>query len=482
MIARAVNGLVAVLMLAIGAPAPAAPRSPELESWVNMDLVPYVAGQLSTHPRFRNESLQFVVMKDSNPQPVTSALALALRDRLQDALMDTPGIRIAWRPDQSLPGRISGSGNVDCSADKVHYYIGLEITETRAGEFELALRALDLDDRSWVAGFGKAWNGSLTAAQHRAWREVGTDKSFLGERDVPFTETQTDLLAAQLAHKLGCSLLQQVDGEYIAKPGDGKSDETARMIELVTNNLAAYHALQVAPDGPDTNSAIEARAHRVDDDLYQYWVTVRPNAASSDLKTISASAYVYMEEKFNAAELVSALPSAAYARPGAMLTNLRLIELDDFRRCSNRRDCFALQTRSNEDAVVFFLNHQLNLGLVRLSGADCDQRATARIIRANESVNFSLLADEPGRGAWLPGEKWELNPSMDTYYVVAASNNKAARALARHIERLPQRCTVSVRQGLQGAELQRWLTELEAIANQWKTSIDWQLIRVRNLY
>jgi hypothetical protein len=482
MTARAANGLLAVVMLAICVPAVAAPRSPELENWVDKELVPYLADQLSSHPRFRNESLQFVVMKDSNPQPVTNGLSLALRDSLQDALMDTPGIRIAWRPDQSQPGRISGSGNVDCGADKVHYYIGLEITETRAGEFAFELRALDLDDRSWVAGFGKTWNGALTAAQHRAWREVGTDKSFLGERDVPFTETQTDLLAAQLAHKLGCSLLQQVDGEYIATRGAGESDETARMIELVTNNLAAYRALQVAVNGTDANAAIEARAHKVDDDLYQYWVTVKPSVPSSDLKPISASAYVHIEEKFNPAELVSGVPSPAYARPGAMLTNLRLIELDDFRSCNDRRDCFALQTRSSEDAVVFFLNHQLNRGLVRLAGADCDQRATARVIRANESVNFSLLADAPGGGAWLPGDEWELSPSMDTYYAVAASDNKAARALARHIERLPLRCTASVRQGLKGPELQRWLEELEAIAGHWQTEIDWQLIRVRNLY
>jgi hypothetical protein len=189
-----------------------------------------------------------------------------------------------------------------------------------------------------------------------------------------------------------------------------------------------------------------------------------------------------MPETFNAAELVTALPSTGHVRPGAMLTNLRLIELDDFRSCNNRRDCFALQTRSNADAVVFFLNHQLNFGLVRLGGEECNQRVTARVIRANEAVSFSLLSDEPGGGQWLPGDKWELSPSMDTYYVVAASDNKAARALARHIERLPLRCTASVRQGMQGAALQRWLEELEAIAGNWKTQIDWQLIRVRNLY
>lgn len=254
------------------------------------------------------------------------------------------------------------------------------------------------------------------------------------------------------------------------------------MIELVTNNLAAYHALQVAGDGAAANAAIEARAHKVDDDLYQYWVTVKPNAVSPDLKAISASAYVQIEAQFNPAELVTVAPPDGYARQATMLSGLRLVELDDFRSCSNRRECFALQTRSNEDAVVFFLNHQLNHGLVRLAGEECGQRATARVIRANESVNFSLLADTPGRGEWLPGEKWELSPSMDTYYVLAASDNRAARALARHIERLPLRCTASVRQGLKGAELKRWLEELETMAGHWKSDIDWQLIRVRNLY
>jgi hypothetical protein len=480
--AGAVRSLSAVVMLAFCAPVLSATRPLELENWIDRDLVPYVADQLSTHPRFRNESLRFVVMKDANPQPVTSALAISLRDRLQDALTDTPGIRIAWRPDQAVPGRISGSGHVDCNADKVHYFIGLELAETRTGEFELVLRALDLDDRSWVAGFGKTWSGALTSTQHRAWREVATDRSFLGERDVPFDESQTDLLAAQLAHKLGCSLLQQVDGEYIAAPNAGDAADAGRMIELVTNNLAAYHALQVTTNSGDANAAIEARAHRVDDELFQYWVTVKPKAPSSDLKTISASAYVHMEEKFNPAEVVAAVPASATARSGAMLSNLRLIELDDWRSCSNRGDCYALQTRSSADAVVFFLNHQRTLGLVRLGGEECDRRASARIIRANESVNFSLLDDDSGGGAWLPGDKWELSPSMDTYYVLAASDNKAARALARHIERLPLRCTASVRQGLQGAELQRWLTELEAIAANWQTRVDWQAIRVRNRY
>ena len=91
-------------------PAYSAPRPQELEHWLDQELVPYVADQLSTHPRFRNETLQFVVMQDSNPQPVTSALALALRDRLQDGLVrEIEDLVVNGDVDDRLPHNLSVS-------------------------------------------------------------------------------------------------------------------------------------------------------------------------------------------------------------------------------------------------------------------------------------------------------------------------------------------------------------------------------------
>lgn len=478
--ARWHTSLLATWLLSLATIGNAAPKPVELERWIDTELAPYVSTQLSSLPRFRNETLQFVVMKDGKPQSIASALALSIRDRLQGALMDTPGIRIAWQADRPKYSRLPGSLAVDCSADAVHYYIGIELSELRAGEFELGVRALDLEDRSWVTGFGKTWTGSLTAAQQRDWRDVGTDAAFLGEREVPFEASQTDLLAADLAHEIGCALLQQTAGEYVAVPVSDLEPEPDAVIELVTNNLAAYHALQLTKTASDANAAIEAKAHRVDDDLYQVWVTVRPLKASDELTDISASAYVYMPQAFLAAERVSMSPTPSATRSGAVLANLKLVELDDRRSCNSRSECFALQASSHSDAVVFFLNHQLNHGLVRLG--DCEQRATARVVRANKSVSFSLIKDSMGSGKWQAGDRWDLNPSKDTYYAVAASDAKAARAIARHIERLPLRCSPSLRSGLQGPELQAWLDELNAIADHWSSRVDWQVIRVETLY
>ena len=470
--------LFAIGILAMTSTSLAGSKQPELENWVDDELVPYVATQLSTLPRFRNETVRIVVMKDGQPQSIASELALAMRDRLQAALMDTPGIRIAWDGNPSTISRVPGSSAVDCSADIVHYYVGLELAEQRAGEFELSVRVLDLEDRSWVSGFGKVWRGALTTAQQRAWREVESDPAFLGEREVPFEESQTDLLAAELAHKIGCSLLQQTAGEYVAMPI--LDNESNTVIELVSNNLAAYRALQLTDDAGSANAAIEAKAHRVDDDLYQVWVTVRPLSTSDGLPDIGASAYVYMPRPFASAVRIETPRTDAATRSGTVLANLRLVELDDRRSCNRRAECFALQASSHSDAVVFFLNHQLNHGLVRLG--DCEQRATARVVRANDAISFSLIKDSMGSGNWQAGERWDLNPTKDTYYAIAASDAKAARAISRHIEQLPLRCSPSLRSGLQGPALQRWLDELDAISTHWASSVDWQSIRVETLY
>jgi hypothetical protein len=465
-------------LLAVTASSLAATKQAELEKWVNVELVPYVATQLSTLPRFRNETVRFVVMKDGKPQSIASELALTLRDRLRTALMDTPGIRIAWDANQAAFSRVPGSNAVDCTADNIHYYVGLELSEQRAGEFELSVRALDLEDRSWVSGFGKVWRGALTTAQQRAWRDVESDPVFLGEREVPFEESQTDLLAAELAHKIGCSLLQQTAGEYVAVAVFDNESNT--VIELVSNNLAAYRALQLTDDAGDANAAIEAKAHRVDDDLSQVWVTVRALNANDDLPDIGASAYVYMPRPFASAERIKTSQTDSATRSGTVLANLKLVELEDRRSCNSRSECYALQASSHSDAVVFFLNHQLNHGLVRLG--DCEQRATARVVRANDKVRFSLIKDSMGSGNWQAGDRWDLNPAKDSYYAIAASDARAARAIARHVERLPLRCSPSLRSGLQGDALQRWLDEFDAIAAHWASKVDWQVIRVETLF
>lgn len=470
---------VAMLLLAavMALPVHAAKRQVDLDTWIVKELTPYIAETLSTHPRFRNEPVRFVVMEDANPQPHSSALALALRDQLRGALVDTPGIRIAWQPDRIDSNRDPGMNGIDCSVDEVHYFIGIEVAEARGGSFDVNVRALDLEERSWVSGFGLSWSGMLTSMQHRAWRQFEPDTSFRGDREVPYTNSQTDMLAAHLAHELGCSLMRQVSGEYRASattPGGEAESDT--VLELVSNNLSAYRALQFTRETTEANARIVGKAHRIDHDLYQYWVTVTPVSANSDLPALSASAYIYMPEEFLEAESAASPPEHVASQQNGVLASVQLVELKE------HPSWYALQTRTSEDAVLFYLNHQQNNGLVRLSDSSCGKFSKARISRVDQYLQFELSTDNLSGGRWLPTSTWQTSPDEDSYYVLAATDTQAARAIASHIETLPQRCGSSVRPGLEGSELKNWLKGFFAIADHWKAEIDWKIIRVKSVY
>ena len=510
---RALLPLLAVVLLA-GSQTSNAAKKPDLDTWISRDLTPYVAEQLTTHPRFKGELVRFVVFKNGNPTPTSDELAVSLRDQLADAVIDVPGVRVGWS--YTASGTQPDLTAIDCSKDAVHYYIGLKVSEASNGQYRVDLRALDLEDRSWVAGFAQTWQGRLSRSEQHAFHRTATDQSFKGQRSVPFSDDQPDLLAAFLAHELGCSLLRQVSGEYLVtiEDDDDKDVQMNGVVELVSNNLAAYRALQVTQKTEESNATLSGKAHHVDDDLYQYWITIVPTDSSSELAPISASAYIHLptndtgHNRYQAAvptrvrnRETATLPPSLIAQSDAdVLSYIRIVELRGARVCSSGTvsvqnpiergtrlqdwldDCIALQVRTKEDAVVFFLNHQVNHGLVRLSGPDCSHRTEARIARANEPVEYALPLLSLTRDASSPSGDWPINPDADIYYAIAVSDSKAARALSRQLERLPRRCSLSVYPGLEGVHLENWMNEFSAAVDRYQPHVDWQAIRVRNVF
>ena len=493
-------GLLVMMLLLASLSAGAASRHTDLDNWITDDLTPFVREQLKAHPRFKGESLRFVALQNGKPQATSNSLALRIRDRLREAAADVPGVRIAWPPNDPHYLSNTGPGDVDCTKSEVHYIIGIEMQLVDSGSLAVEIRALDVEDRTVVAGFSKSWKGPISSRQYREFRRIETDATFRGEREAPYEDSQTDLLAAHLAHDLGCNLLRQTEAEYvITGSGSGaESDPVSNMAELVSNNLARYNTLQFSSADESANAIIEGKAHQIDEDLYQYWITVQPKDQDSDLQALSASAYVRLPEQFTIAAM-SAVPGPALQSNADFLASLRIVELQEPGAClakrinssspgyrrpyvNNNEDCYALAVQSTHDAVVFFLNHQLNNGLVRLADTSCLQRTSARIVRTDQQVQFALPPDSLPSAAWSPAESWQLRPDLDTYYAIATTDTKAARALSQHIEQLPKRCSASVRPGLEGAALRRWLEELTKINEHWEPAIDWQTIRVKNIY
>ena len=492
--------IVLTLIITQAIPSTAESREKSLDRWLDGDLVPYVRQQLVLHPRFKNETVMFVVLQDNAPASVSNELALSLRDRLLEAAIDSSGVSIGWQ--QGRSGSALESRPDDCMRDDVHYYVGLELSQELDSSYSVSVRALDLEDRTWVTGFGKQWHGKLSTVQRQAMRQQRVDETFLGARDVPFTLAQTDLLAANLAHQLSCTLKQQMEEEYVVVTTTNStvSDDLNRTVELIGNNLANRQALKLTTDTAQTNATLSGKAHQISDVLYQYWLTVTPDSDTDNLAALSVSAYIEipnarsetlsLDRSLIDREVAAQAPKTVdYQRPTAIsIPNAGkdgLIGPLTIGTSIPGADCLApcslLQTRAHTDAIVFFLEHQASHGMVRLAGENCRKRTAARVARDGEILSFPIAKTTTDSGNWSEIYDWELATSIDTFYAVVVTNSEVARRLANHIDSLPLRCSSSLRPGLQGAALQSWLTEFATITAKASKHIDWRAIQVRDI-
>jgi hypothetical protein len=468
-----------------------------LGGWVDDDLTPYLAERLTEHPRFKGETVVFVALDNGAPAPVTNKLVLAIRQRVVNALIDLPGIRIGW---QASHEQAANKARVDCTRDAVHYYIGLEVAPLMNDRHRVTMRVLDATDRSWVTGTSRTWEGRLARKQKDAFGERMTDDYFRGSREVPYSTAQADLLAVHLAHELTCQLLRQASGEYViaADADTVPSLPLSNALALVRNNLAGQRALQITSNTGATNARLEGKAHPIAGDLHQYWVTIVPTGGADALPAVSASTYVrlpYASKRAvaKAAPSPDPLPVTYTTTDGGLLFPLRIVEPRKRRACNwrgsyrraglvaadhtiNRGDCFLLETRAQREASVFLLNYQVIHGLVNLRGPRCGQSPWLTL-RAGQPLHFPTASD-----VRQSASAWQGHAGLESFYAIAVNDPAAARELSAHVARLPTRCTLSPTQGLEGPELEAWLAELSAFTERWQHALDWQAVRVEHRY
>ncbi len=496
------SAAIVISLILLAVPAVAAERN--LDRWFDHELVPFVTSQLIEHPRFKGESVMFVVFDDGVPASVSNRLALSLRDRLLDAALNTPGVSVGRR--QGGTSATPTSQSVDCTRDEVHYYIGISVSRRIDGLYGVNVRALDLEDRNWVSGFGKAWQGALSTIQQRAMRETRADGTFRGARDVPFAGDESDLLAAHLAHELSCTLLRETGGRYIvsSKREDEPDDNLTATVELVSNNLAAHDALELTDDEQKVNATLSGKAHRIDGALYQYWLTVTPTDPLNELSTLSASAYVLLPGYRLAAEPPPPQPladesgttvSVPHGGGDALLGPMRILKSQDRRICTRTADasiratgygesqkpCSVLVADSRADAIVFALQYQANFGLVRLGGPACRERTAPHVVTRGKPMRYPLPFTTIGSGEMREAREWQVSPGVDTYYAFAVSDTRAAREFANHIDTLPLRCSSSIRRGLENNALHRWLEEFAVLAERHARHVGWRAIEVKDV-
>jgi hypothetical protein len=173
-------------------------------------------------------------------------------------------------------------------------------------------------------------------------------------------------------------------------------------------------------------------------------------------------------------------PSIPNAGNEAFISPLTITSPSNYTECEGSA-CSVLETRANVDAVLFFLQHQANHGLVRLADHGCRNRTTVQVARSGEAVRFPITRTTTRSRDWTETHEWQLAPELDTFYALVVTDARVARRIANHVDRLPVRCAASLRPGLEDEALREWLDGLAMIAAHDARHIDWRAIEVENL-
>ena len=240
-----------------------APRSANLNRWVEEILSPYLVEQLGAHPKFKGRPFFIVRMKGDDVQAEIDDLTGQIREKIMDALMARPGINLAWRPAVRPWRHHQTLEDVTCGDyRKLEFYVGIDTGLTKVDRrLYVKVRCLDLKEASWVSGFGMSWEGTPGGSQLAALDRGRTDEYLRGLRPLPFTGTQPDLLAAYLARNLSCLLKQREMDDikvYVDRKTAPGTPYFQTVFDLAGNYLARFREVRVTGgpgrgqrEGPD---------------------------------------------------------------------------------------------------------------------------------------------------------------------------------------------------------------------------------------
>ena len=475
--------LLGVLLIAVGCahqPSSSLPeysRESTLQPWVENELAPYLAEQLSSHPRFRGEPVILVKLEGPDIQPEIDGLTRAIRLQVRGALLNTAGVTLPWRPRQREQRHHRRLDRVNChNIHEANYYIGIEITETIGGRFGVSVRALDVQAREWVSGFGKSWRGGLTAREHRALEQLQPDEAVRGLRVLPFEPGQTDLAADYLANNLSCLLRQTQEEElvvYVETPGR-EPPFLAGTLKLIGNNLSRYREVRVSEKKREAGFILRGDAHELSSGLHQIWVRLSPKRSGIHLSGLDTATYLRSggaAPVARAAEPLAQEPVSVHrvrprirtARPHISRMELAAASARDCPAPGGGlpRHCRVLNLEVEDLDHLFVIAHSPKQGLTRLLPGRCSGE-TGPSAGARQAVRLN--------GDGSPGT---------TFYAIAVNGHDLTQRFARHLERLPDRCASAGESGLPTDGLDRWLNQLDQMIAANRERVSWAAQRAR---
>jgi len=460
-------------------------RGSELDSWVQDELQPYLARTLTSHPRFKGETVLVTPMREGRQDLGADELTRSLAHRLNDWLLQLEGVHLGWQGAGGLGE--AGSGGECPGGARVHYLLGLEIDAAGTGRYRLQVKALDLEDGNWVSGFGREWEGLLLPGEREQLSRHTVDERLRGERELPFTAQQADLMARQLAEKLWCAMQRRgqedlriwVDGETLPDTADGSGHDPA-LTRLVANYLARGRTLNLSPDRANAEAILRVRRQHVHGELHQLWASLRavPGAGPApalDSEVYFAAAWAeplpgrtatpgpaqgVLAADHAAPSLIQDVrlmvprSTGACASPDPWRSGVRLLPVE---RSLGPGQCYGLEMKLMPSARMVLLRQRHGSGVCRLGSA---------------------TVPSSGRVRWPSGDAMNARQgeSPVVYYLLAWTDADAGRALARLLGHLGQACGKS--DPITAGSLEEWLSELDSLMDRYPDRIHWQGISI----
>lgn len=477
-----------LVLLTLGLIRPlAAVAAEEIKVWLDKEVTPWLTEQLSTHPRFKGLPLQISVMRGGEPESRPDGLSLWMAERLGDRLAAAPGIHLL-APGGETALDYDGSGRIDCRPSPARYLLAVE-TDARGLDARVQVRVLDLDDRSWVAGFSRSWNGRLTSTERRRLGERHELEWLRGQRSLPFASGQPDLLASRIAASLACDLrahpAEDLRATVMPSTEEGVTAATA---ELVAKHLARAGVLRLVDSAASANVLIRGEAHDLEDGLRQIWVSVRPASPDEELPSIAAAAYVGEAAAPAVAEprsrtMVAQVPDTPSAPVAAPLPGgiepLRLLRMEqpcESGQCSGPASLvppaavalvdtrLVVEIEARSTAEVYLLALRSGRGLVRMAPAGCDIAAPVQL-PAGTRLRHPLFSQAAALG----------DADSLTVFAVVVSQDRASGRIRDLVEQLPSDCGG---RALNGAGLERWNRALAKATAKRDHGLEWRGLRL----
>ena len=189
-----------------------------------MELYPYLKERLGEHPRLKGQPFTIVAMDGDNTLADIDGLSAWVREEIREELQQATGVNLVWRPGVKLWTHPRSLADLPCGAATgaaVQIGIDARVDDMDKG-LKVSVRALDLNERAWVSGFGRRYEGRGSRRELRALARSELDEHRRGLKPLPFESHQADFLASYLAQNLSC-LLRELGGSrlklYAPPPG-----------------------------------------------------------------------------------------------------------------------------------------------------------------------------------------------------------------------------------------------------------------------